>query len=41
MLAIHHAHRYADADLERLQRILFYRELGFGLDDIRKCAGAA
>jgi MerR family transcriptional regulator, thiopeptide resistance regulator len=28
--------RYADADLERLQRILFYRELGFGLDDIRK-----
>jgi MerR family transcriptional regulator, thiopeptide resistance regulator len=27
--------RYADADLDRLQRILFYRELGFGLDDIR------
>jgi DNA-binding transcriptional MerR regulator len=27
--------RYADEDLERLQRILFYRELGFGLDDIR------
>jgi MerR family transcriptional regulator, thiopeptide resistance regulator len=27
--------RYADADLERLQRILFYRELGFGLGDIR------
>ena len=27
--------RYADADLERLQRILFYRELGFGLDDVR------
>lgn len=27
--------RYADADLERLQRILFYRELGFGLDDIK------
>jgi MerR family transcriptional regulator, thiopeptide resistance regulator len=27
--------RYSDADLERLQRILFYRELGFGLDDIR------
>ena len=25
---------YADADLERLQRILCYRELGFGLDDI-------
>jgi DNA-binding transcriptional MerR regulator len=28
--------RYDDADLEQLQRILFYRELGFGLDDIRK-----
>ena len=27
---------YADADLDRLQRILFYRELGFGLDQIRK-----
>jgi len=27
--------RYADADLERLQRILFYRELGFGLEQIR------
>ena len=27
--------RYDDADLDRLQRILFYRELGFGLDDIR------
>lgn len=27
--------RYGDADLERLQRILFYRELGFGLDKIR------
>ena len=27
--------RYADADLERLQRILFFRELGFGLDQIR------
>jgi DNA-binding transcriptional MerR regulator len=27
--------RYGDADLERLQRILFYRELGFGLDQIR------
>src|SRR5262245_31499382 len=27
--------RYVDADLDRLQRILFYRELGFGLDDIR------
>ena len=27
--------RYSDADLDRLQRILFYRELGFGLDDIK------
>ncbi len=27
--------RYGDADLERLQRILFYRELGFGLDEIK------
>ena len=27
--------RYDDVDLERLQRILFYRELGFGLDEIR------
>ena len=27
--------RYDDDDLERLQRILFYRELGFGLDEIR------
>jgi DNA-binding transcriptional MerR regulator len=27
--------RYGDADLERLQQILFYRELGFGLDDIK------
>ncbi len=27
--------RYADADLDRLQQILFYRELGFGLDEIR------
>ena len=27
--------RYGDADLDRLQRILFYRELGFGLDEIR------
>jgi MerR family transcriptional regulator, thiopeptide resistance regulator len=26
---------YADADLERLQRILFFRELGFALDEIR------
>lgn len=26
--------RYSDADLERLQRILFFRELGFGLDQI-------
>jgi DNA-binding transcriptional MerR regulator len=27
--------RYADADIERLQRILFYRELEFGLDQVR------
>jgi DNA-binding transcriptional MerR regulator len=27
--------RYADADLDRLQQILFYRELGFGLDEIK------
>jgi MerR family transcriptional regulator, thiopeptide resistance regulator len=27
--------RYADTDLDRLQRILFYRELGFGLDEIK------
>ena len=27
--------RYGDADLERLQQILFYRELGFGLEDIK------
>jgi DNA-binding transcriptional MerR regulator len=27
--------RYDDTDLDRLQRILFYRELGFGLDEIR------
>jgi MerR family transcriptional regulator, thiopeptide resistance regulator len=26
---------YGEADLERLQRILFYRELGFGLDEIK------
>lgn len=26
--------RYTDADLERLQQILFYRELGFPLDEI-------
>ncbi|QNE76632.1 MerR family transcriptional regulator [Streptomyces finlayi] len=26
--------RYDDGDLDRLQRILFYRELGFPLDDI-------
>ncbi|WP_335938345.1 MerR family transcriptional regulator [Streptomyces sp. PTD5-9] len=26
--------RYDDADLDRLQRILFYRELGFPLDEI-------
>ena len=28
--------RYGDADLARLQRILFYRELGFGLDEINE-----
>jgi DNA-binding transcriptional MerR regulator len=28
--------RYSEADLERLQQILFYRELGFGLDEIRE-----
>jgi MerR family transcriptional regulator, thiopeptide resistance regulator len=28
--------RYSDADLERLQRILFYRELGFDLDRIKR-----
>jgi DNA-binding transcriptional MerR regulator len=27
--------RYDDDDLERLQRILFYRELGFALEEIR------
>ena len=27
--------RYGEPDLDRLQRILFYRELGFGLDQIR------
>lgn len=26
--------QYAEADLERLQRVLFYRELGFPLDEI-------
>jgi MerR family transcriptional regulator, thiopeptide resistance regulator len=26
--------RYSDADLERLQRVLFYRELGFPLEEI-------
>ncbi|GAA2272409.1 HTH-type transcriptional activator TipA [Streptomyces ruber] len=26
--------RYADADLDRLQQILFYRELGFPLDEV-------
>lgn len=28
--------RYAEADLERLQQVLAYRELGFGLDDIAR-----
>jgi MerR family transcriptional regulator, thiopeptide resistance regulator len=27
--------RYGEADLDRLQRILFFRELGFGLDQIK------
>lgn len=27
--------RYGEPDLDRLQRILFYRELGFGLDQIK------
>ncbi|HEX5397025.1 MAG TPA: MerR family transcriptional regulator [Candidatus Limnocylindria bacterium] len=27
--------RYSDTDLDRLQQILFYRELGFGLDEIK------
>src|SRR5436853_5106061 len=26
---------YSDADLERLQQVLFFRELGFGLRDVR------
>lgn len=26
---------YADGDLERLQQVLFYKELGFGLDEIQ------
>jgi DNA-binding transcriptional MerR regulator len=26
--------RYSDSDLQRLQHVLFYRELGFSLDDI-------
>lgn len=26
---------YEEPDIERLQQILFYRELGFGLDEIR------
>ncbi|MFA5844847.1 MAG: MerR family transcriptional regulator [Coriobacteriia bacterium] len=26
---------YTEADLERLQQVLFYKELGFGLDEIR------
>jgi len=28
--------RYEPADLERLQRLLFYRELGFGLDEVER-----
>ncbi|NNF70556.1 MAG: MerR family transcriptional regulator [Acidimicrobiia bacterium] len=30
---------YSEADLERLQELLFYRELGFGLDDIKRMMG--
>jgi MerR family transcriptional regulator, thiopeptide resistance regulator len=32
---------YASADLERLQQVLFYKELGFGLDEIREFMAAA
>jgi DNA-binding transcriptional MerR regulator len=32
--------RYDPADLERLQRVLFYRELGFGLDQVRRLLDA-
>ncbi len=32
---------YASADLERLQQVLFYKELGFGLDEIRELMAAA
>ena len=32
---------YASADLERLQQVLFYKELGFGLDEIRKLMASA
>ena len=33
---------YSSADLERLQQVLFYKELGFGLEEIRELlAGAA
>lgn len=32
--------RYTEADVERLQRILFYRELEFGLDEIADALGA-
>ncbi len=31
---------YSDADLERLQQVLLYRELGFALDDIREAMTA-
>lgn len=30
---------YSDDDLDRLQRVLFYRELGFGLDTIAEMTG--
>lgn len=31
---------YSDADLERLQQILFYRELGFPLEEVGSILGA-
>src|SRR5687767_14042091 len=33
--------RYGDDDLERLRQILFYRELGFPLEEIGAILGAA
>jgi DNA-binding transcriptional MerR regulator len=31
---------YAETDLERLQQVLFFRELGFGLGEIKKIMGS-